>query len=181
MAAPCGGSACCRVLPLLMTSCFSRLHKRAKPAARRQWDIFRVVRCNWSGSGCCCADQHEVTPSNDSLSAVKLGRLTTAARSARRADQRHLLCDHHMPYTPVSLYQSMTTYTPFSMPHGGACQAVKRTVFRCHWCKQNLGICVCCSCMHPGGDQPARASCMSDKQKARGSCFKWNGGALHGH
>jgi hypothetical protein len=104
MAAPWGGSAWCRILLLLMTSCFRRLQKRARPAPRRQWDIFRKMVRVWvllrRPTRC------------DPFLAVELGRMTTAASSVGRADQCHLLYDHHLRFASETYVKSMTTYTP---------------------------------------------------------------------
>lgn len=74
----------------------------------------------WSGPtgqglGAVAPTNMAVTPSTDSLLSVKLGRMTTAASSARKADQRHLLCDHHMPYASETVSINDDTQ-PFVTP-----------------------------------------------------------------
>ena len=115
-----------------------------------------------------------VTPSTDPFLSVKLGRMKTAATSAKRADQRHLLCDHLVPDASEPMSINDDIHAPYMMPDSDACQAAHRVVFGATGASETWAFAFAIACMHPSGGQPARAPCMSDG-KARGSCFKWNG------
>lgn len=183
MAAPCGGSACCRVLPLLMTSCFSRLQNRARPAARRQWGILSGGQVQLVRVWVTVAPTNmAVTPSTDSFSSEELGRITTAASSARRADQGHLLCDHHMPCANETMSINDDIHAIFIMPtwrrsSGGQQGGVAVPLVQAKPGCLRLLLLACILVVA----KSHVLQCRTAGGKARGSCFKWNGGALHRH